>query len=108
MAGLLPFSSPRSAQQTSPRPGLPFIVGGGQEGAACSGGRVLRARTPDGIEQEVYALLVTYQALRTAIADAASTVPGIDPDRASFTVALGAARDQVTPAAIDIAILAPP
>ena len=108
MAGLLPFSSPRSAQQTSPRPGLPFIVGGGQEGAACSGGRVLRARTPDGIEQEVYALLVTYQALRTAITDAASTVPGIDPDRASFTVALGAARDQVTPAAIDIAILAPP
>ena len=36
------------------------------------GGRVLRARTPDGIEQEVYALLVTYQALRTAIADAAA------------------------------------
>jgi len=29
------------------------------------GGRVLRARTPDGIEQEV--LLVTYQALRTAL-----------------------------------------
>jgi hypothetical protein len=28
------------------------------------GGRVLRARTPDGIEQELYALLVTYQALR--------------------------------------------
>ncbi|WP_327119084.1 IS4 family transposase [Nocardia sp. NBC_01730] len=33
------------------------------------GGRVLRARTPAGIEQEVYALLVTYQALRTAMAD---------------------------------------
>ncbi|WP_280949896.1 IS4 family transposase [Xylanimonas protaetiae] len=31
------------------------------------GGRVLRARTPDGIEQEVYALLIAYQALRTAI-----------------------------------------
>jgi Insertion element 4 transposase N-terminal/Transposase DDE domain len=62
------------------------------------GGRVLRARTPDGIEQELYALLVTYQALRTAIADAASTVPGTDPDRASFTIALGAARDQVTQA----------
>jgi len=59
------------------------------------GGRVLRARTPDGIEQEIYALLVTYQALRTAIADAAATVPGTDPDRASFTVALSAARDQV-------------
>jgi hypothetical protein len=63
------------------------------------GGRVLRARTPDGIEQEAYALLVTYQALRTAIADAASTVPGADPDRASFTIALNTARDQVTLAA---------
>jgi hypothetical protein len=63
------------------------------------GGRVLRARTPDGIEQEIYALLVTYQALRTAIADAASTVPGTNPDRASFTVALNAARDQVILAA---------
>jgi hypothetical protein len=63
------------------------------------GGRVLRARTPDGVEQEVWALLVTYQALRTAIADAAGTVPGADPDRASFTIALNAARDQVILAA---------
>ena len=63
------------------------------------GGRILRARTPDGIEQEIYALLVTYQALRTAIADAAATVPGTDPDRASFAVALNAARDQVILAA---------
>ena len=60
---------------------------------------MLRARTPGGIEQEMYALLVTYQALRTAIADAASTVPGTDPDRASFTIALNTARDQVTLAA---------
>jgi transposase IS4-like protein/DDE family transposase len=63
------------------------------------GGRVLRARTPDGIEQEIYALLVAYQALRTAIADAAATVPGTDPDRASFAIALSAARDQVILAA---------
>jgi hypothetical protein len=63
------------------------------------GGRVLRARTPDGIEQEIYALLVTYQALRTAIADAAGTIPGTDPDRASFAIALNAARDQVILAA---------
>jgi hypothetical protein len=63
------------------------------------GGRVLRARTPDGIEQEIYALLVTYHALRTAIADAASTVPGTDPDRASFAIALNTARDQVIQAA---------
>jgi hypothetical protein len=63
------------------------------------GGRVLRARTPAGIDQEVYALLVTYQVLRTAIADAAGTVPGTDPDRASFAVALNASRDQVILAA---------
>jgi hypothetical protein len=63
------------------------------------GGRVLRARTPDGIDQEVWALLVTYQALRTAMADATATVPGLDPGRASFTTALQAARDQVILAA---------
>jgi hypothetical protein len=67
--------------------------------ATIPGGRVLRARAPDGIEQEIYALLVTYQALRTAIADAAGTAPGTDPDRASFTIALDAARDQVIQAA---------
>jgi hypothetical protein len=55
------------------------------------GGRVLRAHTPTGIAQEVYALLITYQALRIAIADA---VPAT-PDRGSFTVALHAARDQL-------------
>ena len=67
--------------------------------SAILGGRVLRARTPGGVEQEVWALLVTYQALRTAIADAAGTAPGTDPDRASFTIALNAARDQVILAA---------
>ena len=51
------------------------------------------------MDQEVYALLVTYQALRTAIADAAGTVPGTDPDRASFAIALSTARDQVIHAA---------
>jgi len=63
------------------------------------GGRVLRARTPDGIDQEACALLVTYQAIRSAIADAAAAVPGTDPDRASFTIALHTARDQVILAA---------
>lgn len=63
------------------------------------GGRVLRARTPAGVHQEVYALLVTYQALRTAMTDATNSQPGIDPDRASFTTALHAARDQVIHAA---------
>jgi hypothetical protein len=63
------------------------------------GGRVLRARTPAGLDQEVYALLVTYQILRTAMCDATNTTPGIDPDRASFTTALHAARDQLVQAA---------
>jgi hypothetical protein len=67
------------------------------------GGRVLRARTPTGITQEMYALLVTYQALRTAMTDATNSQPGLDPDRASFTVALHAARDQVIQAASVIA-----
>ncbi|GAB7033900.1 IS4 family transposase [Streptomyces platensis subsp. malvinus] len=63
------------------------------------GGRVLRARTPDGIDQEIYALLVVYQLLRTAMADATSTRPGTDPDRAGFSIAWQAARDQVILAA---------
>jgi hypothetical protein len=63
------------------------------------GGRVLRARTPAGIDQEVYALLVCYQLLRLAMADATSTQPRIDPDRASFTIALQTARDQLIQAA---------
>jgi hypothetical protein len=63
------------------------------------GGRVLRARTPAGIDQEVYALLATYQILRTAMTDAINTTPHLDPDRASFTTALHAARDQLVQAA---------
>jgi hypothetical protein len=43
--------------------------------------------------------LVCYQLLRLAMADATSTQPGIDPDRASFTIALQTARDQVIQAA---------
>jgi hypothetical protein len=62
-------------------------------------GRILRARTPAGLDQEIHALLVTYQVLRTAIADAAGTRPGTDPGRASFTIAWQAARDQITNAA---------
>ena len=64
---------------------------------------MLRARTPTGITQEIYALLVTYQLLRTAMADATATNPGTDPDRASFTIAWQTARDQVIQAANVIA-----
>jgi hypothetical protein len=62
-------------------------------------GRVLRARTPDGIQQELYALLTVYQLLRTAMVEATDSRPGLDPDRASFTTALNTARDQITQAA---------
>jgi hypothetical protein len=67
------------------------------------GRRVLRARTLPGITQEIYALLTVYQALRIAITGTTITVPGTDPDRASFTIALQAARDQVIQAANVIA-----
>ncbi len=63
------------------------------------GGRILRARTPTGIEQEVYALLLVYHLLRTAMADATSTRDDVDPDRASFTIAWQTARDQLVQAA---------
>lgn len=62
------------------------------------GGRVLRARTPSGVAQEIYALLTAYQILRIAIADAAWQAD-VDPDRASFTIAVNTARDQIIQAA---------
>ena len=58
-------------------------------------GRVLRSGDRPGLEQEIWALLATYQLLRMAMTDATATRPGTDPDRASFTVALEAAREQV-------------
>jgi hypothetical protein len=62
------------------------------------GGRVLRARTPDGIAQETYALLTTYQALRITMSDATTTTTST-ADRAGFSIALNTARDQVIQAA---------
>lgn len=62
-------------------------------------GRVLRSKHPAAIEQELWAYLTTYQALRTAMTDAALHQPQIDPDRMSFTIALHTARDQIIQAA---------
>lgn len=62
-------------------------------------GRVLRSRTLPGIDQEVYALLATYQALIRAAADTAATRPGLDMDQISFTILLQTAADLVTTAA---------
>jgi len=67
--------------------------------ASSLGRRVLRSRTPAGVEQEIHALLITYQALRIAISDATLTRADVDPDRGSFTVARNAARDQLVAAA---------
>jgi hypothetical protein len=61
-------------------------------------GRVLRSGDPAGLEQEAWALLALYQALRTAITDAVQAVPGTDPDRASYQAAVNAAQDLVTTA----------
>ncbi len=59
-------------------------------------GRVLRSHDPEGIRQEMWALLALYQALRIAITDAMATVPGTDPDRASYQIAVQAAQATVT------------
>ncbi len=61
-------------------------------------GRVLRSGDPAGAEQELWALLALYQAIRRAIVTAVETRPGTDPDRASFTIALDTAKDTVTAA----------
>jgi Insertion element 4 transposase N-terminal/Transposase DDE domain len=59
-------------------------------------GRVLRSGDPAGLQQEMWALLALYQALRIAITDAVATVPGTDPDRASYQIAVQTAQMLVT------------
>ena len=61
-------------------------------------GRVLRSEDPVGLEQEIWALLALCQAIRREMVLAAETVPGTDPDRASFTIALQTAIGTVTAA----------
>jgi len=57
-------------------------------------GRVLRSRDPAGLTQEIWAILTLYQAIRTLMCEAAEHVPGTDPDRLCFTLALESARTQ--------------
>ncbi|MFF8902391.1 transposase [Streptomyces lydicus] len=59
-------------------------------------GRVLCSRSIDGLDQEVYALLTTYQALIRAGDDALAGRPDIPMERISFTVLLAAATGTVT------------
>ena len=56
-------------------------------------GRVLRSTDPAGLEQEIWALLTVYQAIRRAMVTAIESRPGTDPDRAGFTTALETAKD---------------
>jgi hypothetical protein len=65
-------------------------------------GRVLRSTDPAGLQQEMWALLTLYQTLRRALVTAVESVPGTDPDRASFTTALSAAQDLLVKAEIVI------
>ena len=62
-------------------------------------GRVLRSGDSAGIEQETWALLAVYQALRIAVTDAVQSVPGIDPDRASWQAAVETAQNLTITAA---------
>jgi hypothetical protein len=57
-------------------------------------GFMLRSRTPELVEQELFAFLIVYQVLSEVRAQAAGTA-GLDPDRISFTVALRSARDVI-------------
>jgi hypothetical protein len=58
---------------------------------------VLRSTDPDGVRQELYAYLITYQAIRALMNQAALT-DNTDPDRLSFTTALRAVRRWITTA----------
>ncbi len=52
---------------------------------------VLRSKSPEGVLQEVYGLLLTHYAIRRVMHDTALAA-GIDPDRLSFVRSLRAAR----------------
>ncbi len=60
---------------------------------------VLRSRTPDRIEQELWGVLLLHRALRKLIHDTALR-EGIDPDRLSFTHTVSIVRRQVVRRAI--------
>jgi hypothetical protein len=59
--------------------------------------RILRGRTPDLARQELWATLVTYQAIRAIISLACASTRQ-DPGRASFTAAVHAVRATLTAA----------
>jgi hypothetical protein len=58
-------------------------------------GEVLRSKTPDLVEQQVWGLLLAHYAIRALLVDAADEA-GYDPDRLSFIRGLRLVRRQVT------------
>lgn len=56
---------------------------------------VLRSRDPDGVQQEIWGILLLHHAIRDLIHTSAREA-GVDPDQVSFTRALRAARRQVS------------
>lgn len=58
-------------------------------------GRVLRAKSPEMVRQEIWALLLTHYAIRKLMCKAADEA-GYDPDRLSFIRSLRVIRRQVT------------
>ncbi|MEV0532600.1 IS4 family transposase, partial [Kitasatospora sp. NPDC050463] len=57
--------------------------------------QVLRSRSPEGVEQEVWGHLLIHHAIRQLMHTAAAD-NGSDPDRLSFTRSLRLVRRQVT------------
>ncbi|ARX84389.1 transposase [Streptomyces alboflavus] len=68
---------------------------------------VLRSQHPDGVEQEIYGLLLVHHALRDVMHHAAGQA-GLDPDRISFTRTLRIARRHVTAQAALSPLATPP
>jgi IS4 transposase len=58
-------------------------------------GEVLRSKTPDLVEQQMWGLLLAHYAIRALLVDAADPA-GYDPDRMSFTKGARVVRRQVT------------
>jgi hypothetical protein len=60
----------------------------------CGGGRVLRSKTPEGVVQELYGLVIAHYAVRALMHQAAQR-DDMDPDRLSFTHALEVIKDAI-------------
>lgn len=64
-------------------------------------GVVLRSRDPQGVEQELWAYLITYQAIRGLLTDAAEQA-ALDGDELSFTAVINVVRRKIAAAGPDL------